>query len=85
MFSAGIAYFSHVLNLSLGPVFWWLLLAISTVVSLGAGASGLIIGGVTGAVDEGKKVQWFGIVLSLAGIVVSAIAIYRAIHALTNW
>ena len=80
-----IAYYSYFLNLSLGPVFWLLLLLICVVVSFGAGIIGIAISGVRLGIDASKRNDWVGLILSLSGIILTAIAVYRAIHALTNW
>ena len=85
-FLAGIiAYYSFFLNTSLGPVFWLLLLAVCSVIAFGAGITGIAIGGTLSVATNSAKKHWVGLILSLAGILVTSISIYRAIHALTHW
>jgi len=83
--AAIVAYYSYFLNLSLGPVFWLLLLVACSVFAFGAGITGIAIGGTLSVATNSAKKHWVGLILSLAGILIASISIYRAIDALTNW
>ena len=85
IFGGAIAYYSYFVNVSLGPVFWLSLLVGCAVVSFGTGVSRVAISGVRMAIKANKRNDWVGMFLSFGGIILAAIAIYRAIHALTNY
>ena len=83
--SGVIAYYSYFVHASMGPVFWLLLLVACGVVSSGAGICGIAIGGIRVGIQASKQNDWVGILLSLSGVILSAISINRAIDALKNW
>ena len=83
--SGAVAHYSHFLNVSLGPVFWLLILIGCAAVSFGTGVSGTVRSGVRLMIKASKPNDWIGLILSLAGMAISSIAIYRAVHALKHW